>query len=119
MRTEHDTTKHDTAKNDTGNHDTSGGQAEIRIVRTKPRESGQHHRSATSEYTELAEQIRSRGLLRRRYGYNWTKLTAVPVVVAASVTAFILIGDTWWQLITAFVFAIVFAQIAFLGHDAA
>src|SRR6478736_7823188 len=70
-------------------------------------------------YAGLATVIRESGLLRRRYGYYWTKLALVPIVTAATVAAFVLIGDSWWQLITAAVFAFVFTQIAFLGHDAA
>ncbi|WP_309102352.1 acyl-CoA desaturase [Microbacterium sp.] len=73
----------------------------------------------TSPFTELAHEVRSRGLLRRRYGYYWTKLIAAPLVLAACLLAFVWIGDTWWQLFTAAVLAIVFTQIAFLGHDAA
>lgn len=86
------------------------------IVRTRPRDTA---RGGSSAFTELAQQIRDRGLLRRRYGYYWTKLIAAPVVVAACLVAFVWIGDTWWQLFTAGVLAIVFTQIAFLGHDAA
>ena len=74
---------------------------------------------STDVYVELAGTIKASGLLRRRYGYYWTKLIAVPVSVAACVAVFVLIGDSWWQLVTAVVFAFVFTQIAFLGHDAA
>lgn len=73
----------------------------------------------TSEFTELAQRVRESGLLRRRYGYYWTKLVLAPVILAGCIVAFFFIGDTWWQLFTAAVFAIVFTQIAFLGHDAA
>ncbi len=76
-------------------------------------------RSAPNHYVELAESIRTAGLLRRRYGYYWTMLAAVPIVYAACFVAFILIGDSWWQMFTAVVFAVVFTQTAFLGHDAA
>ena len=76
-------------------------------------------RRASSTFTELAKQIRDRGLMRRRYGYYWTKLVAAPLAVALCLIGFIWIGDTWWQLFTAAVLAIVFTQIAFLGHDAA
>jgi fatty acid desaturase len=72
-----------------------------------------------SDFTKLAAIIRSSGLMRRRYGYYWTKLVAAPVVLAAAVLAFIWIGDTWWQLFTAVGFAVLFTQIAMLGHDAA
>ncbi|WP_426520902.1 fatty acid desaturase family protein [Diaminobutyricibacter sp. McL0618] len=73
----------------------------------------------TDVYVELAGTIRESGLLRRRYGYYWTKLAAVPLVTGACIVAFVLVGDSWWQLLTAVVFAFVFTQIAFLGHDAA
>jgi len=72
-----------------------------------------------SEFTELAKLIRGGGLLRRRYGYYWTKLIAAPVVLGTCLAAFIWIGDTWWQMFTAAVLAVVLTQIAFLGHDAA
>ncbi|MET0734718.1 MAG: acyl-CoA desaturase [Microbacterium sp.] len=85
------------------------------IVPTKPRTAAR----VESDFTELAAVIRGSGLMRRRYGYYWTKLLAVPVVVAAAILAFIWIGDTWWQLFTAVGFAVLFTQIAFLGHDAA
>ena len=85
------------------------------IIRTKP----QTPAHTGSDFTELAATIRGSGLLRRRYGYYWTKLVAVPVVLTAAVLAFIWIGDTWWQLFTAVGFAVLFTQIAMLGHDAA
>lgn len=85
------------------------------IILTKPRVP----RTGTSDFTELAAIVRRSGLLRRRYGYYWTKLAAVPVVLAGAILAFIWIGDTWWQLFTAAGFAVLFTQIAMLGHDAA
>ena len=30
----------------------------------------------------------------------------------------LLLGDSWWQLLTAAYLAVVFTQIAFMGHDA-
>jgi len=57
--------------------------------------------------------------MRRRYGYYWTKLVLFPLVLAAAIVAFIWIGESWWQLFTAAGFAIIFTQIAMLGHDAA
>ncbi len=73
----------------------------------------------TDVYVELAGTIRESGLLRRRYGYYWTKLAAVPLVTGACIVVFVWVGDTWWQLLTAVAFAFIFTQIAFLGHDAA
>ena len=72
-----------------------------------------------SEFTELAHRIRSLGLLRRRYGYYWSKLIGLPLVLVAAIGLFVWLGDTWWQLFTAAALGVVFTQIAFLGHDAA
>jgi fatty acid desaturase len=59
------------------------------------------------------------GLMRRRYGYYWTKLIGAVLILAAWVVGFIMIGDSWWQLANAAVLAVLMTQIAFLGHDAA
>jgi fatty acid desaturase len=72
-----------------------------------------------SDFTELAARIRDSGLMRRRYGYYWTKLILLPAALVGAGVVFVLVGDTWWQLLTAAVFAVLFTQIAFLGHDAA
>ena len=72
-----------------------------------------------SSFTALARTVQDLGLMRRRYGYYWTKLIAAVVLLAAWVLAFIWIGDSWWQLVSAALLAIVMTQIAFLGHDAA
>lgn len=83
---------------------------------TKPRRSPDR---AASDFTELAAVVRESGLMRRRYGYYWTKIILLPMALGLAIVAFILIGDTWWQLFTAVGLAVIFTQIAFLGHDAA
>jgi fatty acid desaturase len=72
-----------------------------------------------SEYTALSHLVTTSGLMRRRYGYYWTKLAAAPLVLGAVVAAFIVIGNSWWQLFTAAALAVVLTQVAMLGHDAA
>jgi fatty acid desaturase len=57
--------------------------------------------------------------MRRRYGYYWAKLIGAVVVLIVWVAGFVWIGDSWWQLLSAAVLAVVMAQLAFLGHDAA
>ncbi|WP_353814819.1 fatty acid desaturase family protein [Agromyces sp. SYSU T00266] len=74
---------------------------------------------SNSDFTDLARRVKDAGLMRRRYGYYWTKLVSVPLAFAAAIAIFIWIGDTWWQLFTAVGFAVLFTQTAFLGHDAA
>ena len=74
---------------------------------------------SASAFTALAEEVRSAGLLRRRYGYYWTWLIGLPLLVLVALGVFVWIGETWWQLFTAAAFGVLFAQVAFLGHDAA
>jgi fatty acid desaturase len=57
--------------------------------------------------------------MRRRYGYYWAKLIGAVVILAAWVAGFVWIGDSWWQLASGAVLAVMMTQIAFLGHDAA
>ena len=71
-----------------------------------------------SEYAVLLRRIREAGLLNRRMRYYAWKSAVTAVALAAGWTAFFLVGDSWWQLGVAVFLAIVFAQIAFLGHDA-
>ena len=72
-----------------------------------------------SSFTALTRQVHELGMMRRRYGYYWAKLGGAVIVLAAWVVGFIAIGDSWWQLGSAAVLAVLLTQIAFLGHDAA
>jgi fatty acid desaturase len=74
---------------------------------------------AVSSFTALTRKIQDLGLMRRRYGYYWTKLIGAVLILAAWVVGFILIGDSWWQLGNAVVLAVLMTQTSFLGHDAA
>lgn len=71
-----------------------------------------------SDYAVLLRRVRDAGLLDRRPWYYVWKGGAVLLALAAGWTAFVLIGDSWWQLATAAFLAALFAQCAFLGHDA-
>ncbi|HEY9468549.1 MAG TPA: acyl-CoA desaturase [Propionibacteriaceae bacterium] len=72
-----------------------------------------------SSFTALTRRVHDLNLMRRRYGYYWTKLIGALAILTAWVLAFIWIGDSWWQLISAAVLAIIMTQLGFLGHDAA
>ena len=72
-----------------------------------------------SSFTALTKHVHELGLMRRRYGYYWTKLVGAVLLLAAWVVGFILLGDSWWQLVNAAVLGVLMTQIAFLGHDAA
>jgi fatty acid desaturase len=71
-----------------------------------------------SPYALLLRQIRQAGLLERRIRYYAWKIAVTIALLAAGWTAFVLVGESWWQLAVAVFLAIMFAQVGFLAHDA-
>jgi fatty acid desaturase len=71
-----------------------------------------------SDYARLSRAVRQAGLLDRRTGnYAWRIAITVFLLVAGWV-AFVLVGNSWWQLGLAVFLAVMFTQVGFLGHDA-
>jgi fatty acid desaturase len=85
--------------------------ATIQQVRAAPPQRG-------SDYAQLMRLVREAGLLDRRPVFYTAHIAANLLMLAAGWTAFVLLGDTWWQLVTAGYLAVVFAQSGFIGHDA-
>lgn len=73
--------------------------------------------SRRSDYTDLSRLIRERGLLERRPRYYAVRFTVVIGLFVGGWVAFALLGNSWWQLLVAAFMAIMFTQVAFLGHD--
>jgi fatty acid desaturase len=67
----------------------------------------------------LLRKVQDAGLLRRRYGYYWTRIIATVTAFALVWVAVALIGNSWWQLVPAAALAVISAQFGFLGHDLA
>jgi fatty acid desaturase len=86
-------------------------------IRTRPALPGS--RSGTSTYAALLNQVKARGLLRRRTGYYWTLFSILITAVGGAWAAFAMLGDSWFQLIVAGVLGLLFTQFAFLSHEAA
>ena len=91
-----------------------GGSVEHRAASATAR-----NRHPNSSFTALSRMIHEAGLMRRRYGYYWTKLIGLTAMLIAAGVVFVLVGDSWWQLALAGILALVLVQMAFLGHDAA
>ncbi|RKS75524.1 fatty acid desaturase [Motilibacter peucedani] len=72
-----------------------------------------------SEYAELSRQVRAAGLLARDRGFYWRRASGCIAVFAACWAAFVLLGNSWFQLAVAAVLAAVVTQFGFLGHDGA
>ena len=71
-----------------------------------------------SSYALLMRQIKQAGLLDRRPGYYLPRIGIVAILLAAGWVAFVLVGQSWWQLAVAGFLAVVFAHVGFLAHDA-
>lgn len=72
-----------------------------------------------SDFAELRRRIDDAGLLGRRPGYYLARFALLGAAVVLGWASFVAIGNTWWQLVTAVVLAVVFAQLALLAHDIA
>jgi fatty acid desaturase len=70
------------------------------------------------EYTQLSRQVRQAGLLERRRGWYGARIGLNLVGLAAGWAVLVIVGESWWQLVTAAYLAVVFTQLAFVGHDA-
>ncbi|MBL3688347.1 fatty acid desaturase family protein [Leucobacter chromiireducens] len=70
-------------------------------------------------YREVSQIVRESGLLRRAPGFYAMVGAGIAVSLGAVITGFILLGDSWFQLLIAAALAIVLTQIGFVGHEAA
>ncbi|HVW42532.1 MAG TPA: acyl-CoA desaturase [Amycolatopsis sp.] len=71
-----------------------------------------------SDFGELSLAIKQRGLLDGRPSAYILRFAINVTLLAAGWTLFALVGASWWQLLTAVFFAVMFGQLAFVGHDA-
>jgi fatty acid desaturase len=72
-----------------------------------------------SLYTDLSQAIRESGLLRRRYAYYWSRITAAVAAFVLLWVGIFALGDSWFQLSLAVALGVLMTQFGFLGHDAA
>ncbi|WP_234989253.1 acyl-CoA desaturase [Demequina sp. NBRC 110052] len=72
----------------------------------------------TRSFTELAATVRDTGLLRRAPVFYALYGAALALALGGVITGFILLGDSWFQLLMAAALGIVLTQVAFVGHEA-
>lgn len=87
-------------------------------TRQNPYRTDPADRSVGSPYAQLSRTVKHAGLLQRRPRYYAWKIAVTAALLAIGWAAFIVIGDSWWQLGTAAYLAFVFTQLGFIGHDA-
>jgi fatty acid desaturase len=73
----------------------------------------------TSTYNELLGRVRADRLLEKRPGFYVAVFTALTLGLAGAATGFVLLGDSWFQLLIAAALGLIFTQFAFLSHEAA
>lgn len=71
-----------------------------------------------STFSALLATVRDAGLLQRRRGFYAIVASVLLLALGGCVTGFILLGDSWFQLLIAGALGIVFTQFAFLAHEA-
>ncbi|THJ68643.1 acyl-CoA desaturase [Arthrobacter echini] len=85
------------------------GQRKVVVQRTN---------QVIASYSVLLKQVRAEGLLGRRRGFYAGVALVLGLGLTAASTGFLLLGDSWFQLIIAGVLGIILTQFAFLGHEA-
>ena len=70
-------------------------------------------------YRDVQQVVRETGLLQRTPVFYSLIGAALVLAFAGCVTGFILLGDSWFQLLIAAALGILFTQVAFLAHEAA
>jgi fatty acid desaturase len=74
---------------------------------------------AGSDFARLSRTIAAAGLMDRRPGYYAVRFTMVGGYITAVVAAFLLLGNSPWQLLVAVAAAVGYGQVALLAHDVA
>ncbi|WP_394555094.1 fatty acid desaturase family protein [Agromyces sp. MMS24-JH15] len=82
---------------------------------TKPRTGSP---DLTRSYTALSRVVRESGLLNRTRWFYAVLITVLALALGGAITGFILLGDSWFQLLMAGALGIIFTQFAFLAHEA-
>lgn len=70
-------------------------------------------------YTQISRTVRDQGLLRRARGFYLLIAIVLALGFGGTITGFVLLGHSWFQLLMAGALGILITQVAFLAHEAA
>lgn len=73
--------------------------------------------SVVSSYTTLLQSVKEAGLLRRTRGFYIALFSVLVIALGGLTTGFIMIGDSWFQLLIAAGLGILLTQFAFITHE--
>ncbi|RXZ86057.1 fatty acid desaturase family protein [Agromyces atrinae] len=74
--------------------------------------------NVTQTYSQLSQVVRESGMLGRARWFYAIVMGALVVALGGAITGFILLGDSWFQLLIAGALGLIFTQIAFITHEA-
>ena len=97
----------------TGDPVTDSPAKESGLIRTRP------FPTLAKSYLEVSKVVRSEGLLARTPWFYGMVGAALAAGFAACAAGFVLLGDSWFQLLIAAALGILFTQVAFLAHESA
>ncbi|MCS5734223.1 fatty acid desaturase family protein [Herbiconiux daphne] len=83
---------------------------------TVPRKAGAAH--PTAAYSEVLTTVRDMGLLRKRRTFYIVMFSVLVLALGGAAAGFVLLGESWYQLLIAGGLGIIFTQFAFLAHEA-
>ncbi len=72
----------------------------------------------TQSYTSLARTVRSLGLQERTRWFYGLLFGGLVLAIGGTVAGFLLLEDSWLQLLLAGAMGVILTQLAFLGHEA-
>lgn len=84
---------------------------------TSPRQNADSER-LPSAYSRVLATAKEAGLMRRAPGFYGIVFGSLVLATAGVVYGFIVLGDTWYQLLIAAALGVVLTQFAFLTHEA-
>ncbi|MGK0721452.1 fatty acid desaturase family protein [Leucobacter sp. W1478] len=70
-------------------------------------------------YSQVSQTVKESGLLRRAPWFYAMVGALIALGFGGAITGFILLGDSWFQLLIAAAFGLLFTQVAFITHEAA
>jgi fatty acid desaturase len=71
-----------------------------------------------STFSGLLQDVKAKGLLARARVFYISIFATLVVALGGAITGFVLLGDSWFQLLIAGALGLIFTQFAFLGHEA-
>lgn len=72
----------------------------------------------TSTYSTLLNSVRDEGLLGRRVGFYAVTFGVLVLALAGAITGFVLLRDSWYQLLIAAAIGVLMTQFAYITHEA-